>query len=129
MSKHLYVYNQFSEAIFILATSEGDARQRLLKVFRGPLYSVEVEHLPEKLREDFLWVCNAATKYSEEYDGQLIELARKEKLDSKYREKYPWHYPDKLEATFQRIRRSTAAAIARKIYNIYDSLNSTYRDS
>ncbi len=130
MSHHEYFYasEKFLQAVYTLATGPGDIRSRLLSAWRGPLWVLTPEHLPEKLREDFLWIKKQLHKYRESWTGQLDELKQKERNDPTFKEKYPHFYPAPVEATLKRIKNKTGVEIARRIFNIYDSLESIVRE-
>jgi len=115
--KYWYAYEKFSSAIHTLATGAGDVRSRLNDAYLGPLWVIRPEHLPEDLQEDLIWIKNKITKYKEIWPGQLEELKR-----------FPHLCPNPVEATLRRIRRSTGAEIARRIFKIYDSLISRVID-
>jgi len=126
--KYWYAYEKFSRAIYTLATGAGDVRSRLLDVFFDPFLVIKPKHLPEDLREDFLWIKKSITKYKEKWRGQLEELRGWEKKDPMFKEKFPNLYPNQIEATLSRIRRSTGVKIAERIFKIYESLDSRVRD-
>jgi hypothetical protein len=126
--KYWYAYEKFSRAIYTLATGAGDVRSRLHDVFFDPLLVIQPKHLPEDLREDFLWIKKKITKYKEKWPGQLEELRGYEKKDPLFKEKLPYLYPNPIKATLSRIRRNTGVEIAKRIFKIYDSLDSRVRD-
>ncbi len=127
--RYSYASEKFSEAVYILATGRGDVRSRLLSAWEGPLWVLTPEHLPEKLRGDFLWIKKQLHKYSEEWPGQLADLQRKEKkVDPTFKEKYARLYPDPVEATLSRIKNKTGSEIAARIFGIYDTLESIMHD-
>ena len=125
--KYWYAYEKFSRAIYTLATGAGDVRSRLLDVFFDPLLVIQPMHLPDDLREDILWIKKKITKYKEKWAGQIEELRGWEKQDPMFKEKFPNLYPNQVEATLNRIRRSTGVEIAKRIFKIYDSLDSRVR--
>jgi hypothetical protein len=112
----------------MLATGPGDVRCRLLHAWRGPLWVLTPEHLPEKLRADFLWIKKQLHKYRESWPGQLDDLRKKEQNDPTFKEKYTYLYPDPVESTLGRIKKKTAVEISIRIFNIYDSLESMSRE-
>jgi LDH2 family malate/lactate/ureidoglycolate dehydrogenase len=122
--EHWYAIEKFSTAIYILATGAGDIRYRLRDAFLGPLLMINSEHLPRNLQEDFIWIERNVTKYKEKWPGQLEKLRNYEKEFPDFKEKHPEFYPNSIEATCRRIRRRTGVEIARRIFKIYDSLNS-----
>jgi hypothetical protein len=126
--KYWYAYEKFSRAIYTLATGEGEVRSRLHDVFFDPLLVIEPKHLPEDLRGDFVWIKKSITKYKERWGGQLEELRGWEKEDPMFKEKFLNLYPNQIEATLSRIRRSTGVKIAERIFKIYESLDSRVRD-
>jgi hypothetical protein len=123
-----YAYEKFSRAIYILAIGAGDVRSRLLDAFQDPLLMITHKHLPEDLQEDFVWIEKNITKYKEKWSGQLEELRVYERKDPAFKERLEYIYPGAIEATLRRIRKSTGVEIARRIFKIYDSLESRVRD-
>jgi hypothetical protein len=103
-------------------------RSRLLDVFFDPLLVIQAKHLPEDLREDFLWIKKNITKYKEKWRGQLEELRGWKQKDPMFKEKFPNLYPNEIKATLNRIRRSTGVKIAERIFKIYGTLGSRVRD-
>ena len=126
--KYWYAYEKFSRAIYTLATGAGDVRSNLLDVFFDPLLVIQPKNLPDDLRADILWIKKKITKYQEKWAGQLEELGGWEKQDPMFKEKFPNLYPNQIEATLSRIRRSTGVEIAKRIFKIYESLDSRVRD-
>ena len=126
--QYIYALEKFTLAVYILATGPGDVRSRLLNAWRGPLWVLTPDHLPEKLRDDFLWIKQQLHKYHESWPGQLQELQKKEKKDPSFKKIYTHLYPDPVEATLRRIRKSTGVEIARRIFSIWDSLESMAHD-
>ena len=126
--KYWYAYEKFSRAIYTLATGAGDVRSRLLYVFFDPLLVIQSKQLPEDLREDLIWIKKKITKFKEKWPGQLKKLEGWENKDPMFKEKFPNLYPNPVEATLNRIRRSTGVEIAQRIFKIYDSLDSRVRD-
>ncbi len=122
MSKYTYAYQKFSAAVESLATGPGDVRSRLLTVFSGWLNTITEDHLPESLREDWRYVEKSIRKYKEFHKGDIVYLDQQFKKSPDLKEKLAHLYPDPLEATMRRIKRNTGVKIARKIYNIYDEL-------
>ena len=115
MYRYNYELTQFGRAVYTLATGEGDVRERLLIVFQGDLATLTPERLPNKVREDFIWVKNQITKFDEKYDGYNSKFKTEDgSLD------YLMH--TKIEGTLYRIRNKTGAKIARKIYEIWEKL-------
>lgn len=115
-----YAFNHFNKAVHILAIGTEDVRGRLLDVWKKVLKDLEDDRLPDDLQKDFIWIKTQLHKYNESYPGELASLQRWDKMDPIFRTKFP--YPDPVEATLKRIRKRTAARIARKIYGIYDGL-------
>ena len=126
--KYWYAYEKFSRAIYTLATGAGGVRSRLLDVFSDPLLVIQPKHLPDDLGEDILWINKKITKYKEKWAGQLDKLRGLEKQDPMFKEKFPNLYPNQVEATLNRIRRSTGVEIAKRICKIFESLDSRARD-
>jgi len=125
--RYSYALEKLLAAVHTLATGKGDVRSRLLSAWQGPLWVLTPEHLPERLREDFLWIRKQLHKYSEDWPGQLADLQVKEEVDPTFKEKYAHLYPNPVEATLSRIKNSTGSRIATKIFSIYDSLESITR--
>lgn len=121
--KYIYAIGQFSEAVRILATGDGDVRSRLLHVWRGPLIVLRSEHLPEKLRKDFLWIDKQLHKFNEDKPIQHNILKMWEKTDPRFKKNYTQLYPDPVEATLNRIKNGTGLKIAKRIYSVYSSLS------
>jgi hypothetical protein len=126
--QYSYASEKFLEAVYALATGQGDVRSRLLSAWSGHLWVLTPEHLPEKLRNDFLWIKKRLHKYHEDWPGQLKDLQEKEKIDPTFREKFAWLYPSPVKATLSRIKNRTGSEIAARIFAIYDSLESITRD-
>lgn len=125
--RYAYASEKFLSAVHILATGTGDVRSRLLSAWEGPLWVLTPDHLPEKLRKDFLWVKKQLHKYSEDWLGQLADLQKREQTDSTFKEKFRHLYPDPVKATLSRINNKTGSEIAVRIFAIYDSLESITR--
>ena len=121
-SKYQCALEKFTSAIWTLATAPGDVRERLLMVFQSPLLLITPEHLPDDLREDYEWIQQQITKYDEKYKGQKKWLHDREKHDPDFGKKHPDLYPNPIEATLRRIRRSTGSHIAIRVYKIFDTL-------
>ena len=115
-------YDIFKRAVYILATEEGDVRSRLLLIWQSFLREIDDDHLPDDLRKDFFWIKKELHKFHEEWPGRLKELKQREKADPTFKEKYAHLYPNPVQATLRRIRRKSGAAIAIRIYNVYESL-------
>ena len=122
-SKYQYALEKFTSAIWTLATAPGDVRERLLAVFEGPLFAITPEHLPDDLRKDYEWIEKQITKYDRKNKEQEKYLHDSEKRDPDFREKYPDLYPGLIEATLKRIKKNTGSNIARKVYKIFDTLD------
>jgi hypothetical protein len=113
MNKYDYALEKFEDARQILAVWEGDVRSRL-----GTAYSCLIvissapeEYLPEELVEDFQWVKNQITKYSEPPHPLGHE----------------WQKGDVLY-TLSRIYNKTAARIAERIWDIWAKLRLYYQN-
>jgi len=67
-----YAADKFNEAVEVLATGQGDVRDRLLGAFRciGPVHEGDI---PVKLRDDYKWVMKMLTrgkaKYKTDFSG------------------------------------------------------------
>lgn len=120
--EYSYASEKFLSAVYTLATGPGDVRSRLLHAWRGSLCVLTPEHLPEKLREDFLWIKHQLHKYYESRPGELEKLKQKERIYPNFKEKFSNLYPNPVEATLGRIKNKTGVEVARRIFNIYDSL-------
>ncbi len=121
--KHWYAHDKFCKAIYILATRAEDVRTGLLHSWQDSLRGLNDEKLPDDLQKDFIWIKKQLHKFHEYWNGQLDDLKRMEKIDPTYKEKYALLYPTEVEATLRRINKKTGAAIAHRIYNVYDILN------
>lgn len=127
-SKYIYASEKLFQAVDMLACGPGDVRSRLRHAWGGPLWVLTTEHLPEKFREDFLWVKDQLHKYNESWPGQLEELRKKERFDPMFKQNYAHLYPDPVTATLERITNKTGAKIASRICYLYFSLESLMRD-
>ena len=125
--KYWYAYEKFSRTIYALAIGAGDIRSRLLNAY-DQFGVITQDHLLKHLREDLIWIKKTITKYNEKWPGQLEKLRVYEKKDLTFKERLPYLYPTPVEATLSRIRRSTGVEIAKRIFKIYESLDSQVRD-
>jgi len=125
--QYFYASEKFMSAVHILAMGRGDVRSRLLSAWNGPLWVLTPEHLPEKLRKDFLWIEKQLHRYAEFWPGQLKDLQKKERADNTFKERFAHLYPDPVEATLRRIKNKTGSEIAVRIFSVYDSLESIVR--
>jgi hypothetical protein len=116
-----YVREKFCEAVRILATGPGDVRSRLLTAWCGPLYVITPDKIPNKYKDDFVWITSQLHRFKEDWTGQLDDLKKKESVDKNFRDKYSHLYPNQVEATLNRINNKTGAKIASRIFYLYDS--------
>jgi hypothetical protein len=121
--KYWYAHGKFCKAIYILATCAEDIRTGLLNAWQESLQRLNDEQLPEDLRKDFIWIKKQSHKFKECRLGQLDDLKKMEERDPSYKERYACQYPNEVEATMRRIKKKTGAAIAQRIYHIYNVLN------
>jgi hypothetical protein len=116
MYQYSYALEKFNRAIYTLSTAEGDVRKRLHSAFSDELLMIASEHLPNKLRKDFEWAKKELTKYDETYEGQKKVFKTKDgRLDN--------YLPARLDATCQRIKNSSGAKVAKKVFHIWQVLN------
>ena len=69
MYRYSYALEKFSRAIYSLATDGADVRKRLWLVFGDDLLMIAIEHLPEKLHQEYQWIIKQVTKYEEKNEG------------------------------------------------------------
>ena len=69
MYRYSYASEKFSRAIYSLATGRADVRKRLLSVFGDDLLLITIEHLPEKLRQEYQWIVKQVTKLRGKIQG------------------------------------------------------------
>lgn len=117
--EYFYALEKFNRAIHILATEEGDLRERLLCLFQGDLAMIDLKHLPKELHDDYTWILKTITKHDEIYKGQKEHF---ETDDGRYDR----CLPGRIKASLHRMRNSTGKKIAKKLFNIYDVLNQKY---
>lgn len=120
--QYSYALEKFSVAIYNLATGKDEIRRRLLPIFQGELLSIELKDLPPKLRDDYQWIIEQVTKFDEKYPGYNEHLRTSDG-------RHDHLIPTKLEATLYRIRRATAAKVARKLFDIWAVLDEESRHS
>ena len=117
MYRYSYALEKFNRAIYTLSTDKDEIRKRLLLVFQGDLIMITPEHLPEQCRKDYVWIEKTITKFNEKYKGQKEYYTRADG-------RYDHLIPGTIESTLSRIRKSTGAKIAEKIYDIWCVLKS-----
>jgi hypothetical protein len=101
------VREKLTEAVFRLATREGDVRARLCSA-HWVLNQLTAEELPPELRDDWASVMNRLTRRGPEVlpDGEVLRNA--------------------VAHTMSTIRNSTGRIIATDIYRLYRTFVSTY---
>lgn len=96
----VYMYGKLSEAIGILITNHGDARNRVW-VAAPKILMVQAGGLPASLREDIRWIHAKMTRYP----ANSI-------------------YKTPLSATYHRTRNVTAGRIAARLWKLYHEMQS-----
>ena len=115
-----YALEKFSRAIYSLATGGADVRKRLWSVFGDDLLMITIEHLPEKLHQEYQWIIKQVTKYEEKNKGYNEYFKTPEG-------KYDHLLPTRVEATLHRIKNETGVKIAQKIFHIWSVLDEDSR--
>ena len=98
-----YPLEKFTQAVYSLATGEGDARSRVLDAYMA-FHPVNDTDLPEELQPDYQWVMAKLTSREPIYNhrGEV--------------------YKGSVEHSLEKMRNKTAAEIARRIVKIHDEL-------
>jgi hypothetical protein len=110
MSENPYGYaaQRLTTTIACLATHPGDARRRIIAA--APIFNViKKEDLPPHLREKWVWVIDEATKF-----GPILKNNGEALYSS-------------VENTMYKRKNSTAAKLAKAIYEIYWEISSNCR--
>lgn len=109
-NRYPYATEILSKTVLILATHQGDARQRLAVAF-GEFFPLCEEHFPPKYRPDWKWITEAITKFGPAYDykGDVQK--------------------ESVEHTMSRVKNSTAAKVAGRIFYLHCKAQGAYRDS
>jgi hypothetical protein len=106
MRRYSRVREKLTEAVYRLATQEGDVRARL-KSAHWVLRQLTVEELPDELREDWESIMHRLTRHGpERYNGEVFR--------------------DAVTHTMSRIKNSTGRVIATDIYGLYRTFISAY---
>jgi hypothetical protein len=95
-----YMYGKLSEAIEILITNHGDARNRVW-VAAPKIFMVQAGGVPASLHEDIRWIHAKMTRYP----ANAV-------------------YKTALRATYQRTRNVTASRIAARVWKLYHAMQS-----
>ncbi len=90
-----YALGKFADAVYTLATSPGDVKERLYEIFQI-LLPVQVDDLPPALRADHKWVIDTLTKKRDPYGGGYGDLI----------------------ATLKGMHKTTGVAIAKRIVDL-----------
>ena len=99
MSQLSYASEKFAQAVYLLAIGEGDVRSRLRRAF-FEIMPIQASLLPQSIQA--------------EYESIIAELTKREA-----------RYPDQgnFDETIRRMRNSTGAKIAKRIYNLSMKIN------
>jgi hypothetical protein len=100
-----YAYEKLSQAVFLLATGEGDVRSRLRAAYLE-FSAVLPDSLPENLQEDFEWIRSELTKRDARFPGD-----------------------GKLDATLFRMQNRTGKKIAERIFELVQKVQRIYERS
>ena len=97
---YFYTKGQLSRIVGILATHPGDARKRVAAA-SVEIFILKENHFPPRYRADWNWIREEITKFGPVYNykGEVQEGS--------------------VEHTMSRVRNSTAANVARKIYYLH----------
>lgn len=100
---HSYVKDKLRETIYSLAIGPEDIRKRLAHAYQG-FFALRNEHFPEKLQPDWKWIQKELTKFGplKREDGSIFRGS--------------------VDHTCSKIKKKTGVKIAKKILNIYLSL-------
>ena len=103
-TRHLYAREKFGLAVHKLATGEGDVRKRLIIAFRE-IWHLEPTAVPKHLVRDLSWIKRQMTRLGplRDENGEVWRRA--------------------VEHTMSRIRNSTGAKIAERIYRVNSKLD------
>lgn len=105
-----YVVEKLTNALKCLATHPGDARERVAAAYLA-CHTLGEEDFPVEFKKDWIWLEKELTKYGPLADpyGRIIRGS--------------------VENTMSRVRKTTGAKIAKKIYDLYWGMsnNQLYR--
>ena len=106
MRRYSRVREKLTEAVYRLATREGDVRARL-KSAHWVLRHLTAEELPPELRDDWESIMRRLTRHGPElYNGEVFR--------------------DAVTHTMSRIKNSTGRLIATDIYGLYSTFIRAY---
>ena len=102
-TNYTYAKGKLRETIFSLAIGPEDVRKRLAQVYHG-FFALKKEHFPESLQSDWEWIHKELTKFGPltREDGSIFRGS--------------------VEHTCSKINKKTGVKIAKKILDIYLSL-------
>lgn len=102
-TNHSYAKGKLRETIFSLAIGPEDVRKRLAQAHQG-FFALKNEHFPEKLQSDWEWIHNELTRFGplRREDGSIFRGS--------------------VEHTCSKIKKKTGVKIAKRILDIYLSL-------
>lgn len=108
--RYPYAKEILSKTVLILATHQGDARKRVAAAY-GEFFPLTEEHFPPKYRSDWKWITEAITKFGPVYDykGDVQEGS--------------------VEHTMSRVKNSTAAKVATRLFYLHSKAEGAYPDS
>ena len=109
MFPYYYALEKLSNAVRILAVSEGDVRSRLLTAYQE-FHTLREDDFPQELRADYVWILNELTK-------------RKPQSEIDMRE---WAMDGYVAANLQHIINRTGSRIAEKIYDLEHRVRTNY---
>lgn len=105
-----YVVEKLTNALECLATHPGDARERVAAAYLA-CHALREEDFPVEFKKDWSWIERELTKYGplEDPDARIFRGS--------------------VENTMRRVRKTTGAKIAKKIYDLYWGMsnNQLYR--
>ena len=107
--QHSYVLEKLTNTVDLLATHPGDARARLKDAYLS-FHTLTPDDFPPEHQAKWAWIMSEMVKFGpiiSEYNGEVWRGA--------------------VENTMRRIRNSTAAKIAKAIYELYWALSSNQR--
>ena len=93
-----YPLEKFREAVHDLATGTGDVRSRLLVAY-GRFWHLTTDRFPSSMRRDVAWIRRQLTQGT------------------------PIGNRDRVRTALARMRNTTGAKIAKRIFRVYDSLS------
>lgn len=94
-----HAWQKFFLAVTELVEGVGDVRSRLKSAYCDHLQILRLEELPTDLREDFDWIVRMLTRRQPRWEGDT-----------------------KLVASLKQMRNRTGANFAKKIFDVYRSL-------